>query len=159
MKIDMRKSSELIQGPSLKNRALLDVEYVLFSIVYEDISVRTNALGHWLVTCPDGKVYNVTCALRNANLEYFKLSADDRALWVALKSQDLIESTKISRQLAYSAEAILQAEEQAISSYTSDSEEFNALLRGPKPKVHKNYYPKTTVFSFQKNVCKNTFND
>ncbi|MDF1796446.1 MAG: ankyrin repeat domain-containing protein [Coxiellaceae bacterium] len=103
----------LHQGPSNKNRALKDVEYIYFCMMrlpyhtagaseldkriyqaktLEDgelftINIEKNARGHFLVTCPNGQTYNLSLALKHANFDCYMLGDDDASKSIVRESE------------------------------------------------------------------------
>lgn len=147
----------LRQGPVReKNKAHEDLEYVLFSmagVVYPDqtgeykiaqghaisANISRNTLGQILASCPNGKTYNLSCALRNANLDYFNLLPNDRCLPLLEKLQpDLKTANKLKG--ASKEVPIYQIEQDAIARYKGPKEykSMNALLRGSNSFIDTN---------------------
>src|SRR3990167_3427263 len=93
----------LEQGPSQKNRALQDVETVLrllMSASTQRSAMTFNRLGHVLLVTLNSnkkKIYNLSCALRNANFEYFTFSSKrDAGLLALLAEANLLPTADTS---------------------------------------------------------------
>lgn len=141
---------DLLQGPVLKNQALIDVEYVLRAVAGLETGMpknpvfSLNLLDQVQVLCPNGKTYNLSLALRYANLEYFSLTEKDAALLNALKEKDFIVTTETTNALSEETpklmgeiHPIFQAEQVAIREWTSGVfQKWNALLRGDPVRRH-----------------------
>lgn len=171
----MRKARQLLQGPSKKNQALLDVEYVLHSAIglaytleaaYADrqglyLSIEgteaearlyVNDDQQLMADCPNGRTYNLSLALKYANLQYFMLEGRDSELIARCKQgmlrryaapatvegeskdSEVTVSDRLTSGIGYGeAQAqIYDVEARAITQYT-DADYYsvmNKLLRG-----------------------------
>lgn len=83
--------SALMQGPSQKNKALQDLEYVLHAMSHEQYANSNPEYPHVpgrsvhfsldtdrlvIARCPNGKTYHISIAFKHANLAYFMLQGD-----------------------------------------------------------------------------------
>tara|TARA_R110000868_G_scaffold32183_7_gene117307 strand:- start:8973 stop:11108 length:2136 start_codon:yes stop_codon:yes gene_type:complete len=127
--------SNLLQGPSKLNQAHYDVLRVLYALTEVDfpqkdskkhsVIIGKNSLGQILIVCPDGITYNISCALRNANLEYFKTPKD------IIDKLTSLDKSKFNDFLVDDEEYIYGVELEALQKYTGSSyKSFNKLLRG-----------------------------
>lgn len=156
--LDVPQPSDLLQGPSQKNRAHRDIEYIMhcmlgvrFISVPSDgdryaplpgqdseakFSVDTQK--HLLATCSNGVTYNVSLALKYANLYYFILDfVERRDLLLAFQKRlhhisdesELGEVSAIGRRDA--PLYVHKVEQEAVYHYTGVFfKGMNALLRG-----------------------------
>ena len=138
------------EGPVQKNKALQDVEFVLHCLLgltttddkdneyfipqASAVVIQKNSAGHIMVTCPNNRTYNLSCALKNANLAYFTFT---QALHeTLLKSPEKYAALIIplSNPLLHPEDSdrpIFSLEEAAIRFYTSEQYKImNKLLRG-----------------------------
>lgn len=165
-------STAIQQGPSHKNKALQDLEYILHSLMNVDgagykskeplpaVILSFNSLGQVMISSDDRK-FNLSCALKNANLEYFKFSLgrnlagteelsekqkEDSLLLMAFKEAGIIKSGVEKSKKLNTDEIITIAEEEAITKYTTQSYiEWNAFLRGEGIKPSNNKQDSTEV--------------
>lgn len=145
-----------LQGPVEINKAHRDVEYILHCIAgvpyrssreeYKathphliSATTETNSLGQIIVRCPNGKTYNLSCALRNANLDYFMLIPEAHenlliALQKLLNPNEYNTTLRVGSKLTQKGDyyPIYRIEEEAIIDYSGEENflDTNALLRG-----------------------------
>lgn len=148
---------DLVKGPSQKNKALLDIEYVLhsmFGVAYACVDSeyrdaidpatgqrytfqwRRNEDGFIEARCPNGHVYQLSIALKYANLGYFKLGGCNRSLLLALSTflgstdeEKLASSVDLSSGIE--GLVLTQLEVDQIRRYSNRAYvAINALLRG-----------------------------
>jgi hypothetical protein len=149
-----RNAPDLVEGPSQKNRALQDVEYMLHMIMgvpypssdprFEPIAgtllqvnFSRNAANHVLVSCPNGATYNLNLALKNANLEYLFINSPALLSAIAEKvfpSEDKEELLSKTDQLGSIEFRITKMEEKCVVNYSGTGYgDINNLLRGKTP--------------------------
>lgn len=157
---------ELPQGPSNKNRALKDVEYIfhcLLGLAYATTNEKDKIIyqsktteggdtigfklirernGIFLAACPNGHIYNLSLALKHANLNYFILDESPHSLAIIQQCDALLMDRPLlvrplkseSRYLGIerSEMPIYTSEEEAIRYYTNNNyfSEMNSFLRG-----------------------------
>jgi len=138
-------SDELIdieQGPSLKNRALQDVELVFYTIIgmpgfKTDYFLLKNNQENTIINFANGKKINISLALKYANLEYFKITDSSFDIELIKKCEEFLkikyEPFSPAKNLCNERMPIYQVEEDAIYSYTNNSDRYNFLLRGKSP--------------------------
>ncbi|OGT25260.1 MAG: hypothetical protein A3I77_05430 [Gammaproteobacteria bacterium RIFCSPLOWO2_02_FULL_42_14] len=97
----------------------------------------SDSLQQVMVQCPNGRTYNLSCALRNANLDYFflipeqheKLLLELQSYFLKNTSKELLLANKLKKNK--DEHAIFKMEEIAIETYTtSEYRKLNSLLRG-----------------------------
>lgn len=178
VELETIQQAPLPQGPSLKNRALRDVEYIFHCIIGAKFtslasdrgryleatdaggaapafSMSINSSGHVIANCPNGKQYNLSRALQYANLEYFKIDTSITepniiALCAATLGSPSITGPASKLTSSFGAAACSQLEEDAIRNYSHISSHYNTLLRG-QPCVGT-YYNHSTQYSLNKVV-------
>ncbi|MDF1655104.1 MAG: SidE phosphodiesterase domain-containing protein [Coxiellaceae bacterium] len=156
------QSQPLHQGPSQKNRALKNVEYIFHCLL--GVEYTSNTLfeaelyakkydesgkacefslvknSHKLVVahCPNGRSYNLSLALKYANMAYFMLDNSVEAKALIAKCELILgrsadaEAAKIADTLTTEVGdyVVYDAEQAAIKHYTGEScAVMNALLR------------------------------
>lgn len=123
-----------LQGPVQENKALKDIQLFLQQLVTADsgLKLHRNAQDKIIARFADGREINLSLALRCANLEYLRISAEQRAMMTELVRRfDLKAGDSSVLHSDLEGEVVYAAEQQAITDYTKDDYKWmNALLRG-----------------------------
>ncbi|MDF1795101.1 MAG: SidE phosphodiesterase domain-containing protein [Coxiellaceae bacterium] len=166
------KHDALHQGPVKKNLALRHVEYIFHCMLGVDFvsypgegdsyATKANEAGEpfgfrlgknpnnfIIAYCPNGQAYNLSLALKHANLCYFQLTESEHDLRLVKQCEKLLSvnaegkvADKLVTQIGDHL-PIYAAEQESIRRYTGfDHDSFNKLLRGAEVYGNVGYFRK-----------------